>query len=212
VSPVDLHELVRPEHTALVFMECQVGVVGERSMLPPLAEAARATGMLANAGALAAAARGAGVRVVHCTAENRADGLGANRNARLLVAMRKGGSSGFTAGSLLVEVVPEIGVAESDLHMPRIHGVSPMTGTQVDPVLRNLGVRTIVAAGVSVNVGVMGLAFEAVNLGYQLVIARDAVAGVGADYVDAVFEHTFSLIATLTTTAALVEAWGRQTT
>ena len=52
-----------------------------------------------------------------------------------------------------------------------------MTSTSLDPVLRNLGVTTIVAAGVSVNVAIMGFMFEAVNLGYQFVLPRDAVAG-----------------------------------
>jgi nicotinamidase-related amidase len=107
----------------------------------------------------------------------------------------------------LFEVPAAIGVDDRDLVLPRLHGLSPMTGTSVDPVLRNLGRTTIVATGVSVNVAIMGLAFEAVNLGYQLVLPRDAVAGVDDRYVDAVFEHTFSLVATVTTTAALLDAW-----
>ena len=36
---------------------------------------------------------------------------------------------------------------------------------------------TVVATGVSVNLGVLGLAIEACNLGYQVVVPRDAVAG-----------------------------------
>jgi biuret amidohydrolase len=82
-----------------------------------------------------------------------------------------------------------------------------MTGTSVDPVLRNLGVTTIVGTGVSVNIAIMGLAFEAVNLGYQLVLPRDATAGVGEEYVDAVYEHTLSLVATVTATRAVLEVW-----
>ena len=57
-----------------------------------------------------------------------------------------------------------------------------MTGTQLDPILRNLGVTTIVGVGVSLNVGMTNLAFDAVNRGYQIVIPRDAVAGVPAEY------------------------------
>jgi nicotinamidase-related amidase len=82
-----------------------------------------------------------------------------------------------------------------------------MTGTQLDPILRNLGVTTIVGVGVSVNVGMMNFAFDAVNLGYQFVMPRDAVAGVPAEYADAVIENTLSLVATLTTTAEVVGAW-----
>ncbi|EFC79848.1 hypothetical protein FrEUN1fDRAFT_7019, partial [Parafrankia sp. EUN1f] len=55
--PVNLAELLRPAHTVLLTQECQNGVVGAESSLPALAAAARDSGMLANAGRLAAAAR-----------------------------------------------------------------------------------------------------------------------------------------------------------
>ncbi|CAO5177345.1 hypothetical protein FAIPA1_30286 [Frankia sp. AiPs1] len=52
-------------------------------------------------------------------------------------------------------------------------------------VLRNLGVTTIVATGVSVNIAIPNLVMDAVNRGYQVVVPRDAVAGIPADYADA---------------------------
>ena len=110
-------------------------------------------------------------------------------------------------GSVPAEIVPEIAVAESDIVLPRMHGVSPMAGTELDPVLRNLGIRTIVAAGVSVNVAITNLVFDAVNAGYQVVVPRDAVAGLPPAYVDAVFEHSLSVLATVTTTAQLIAVW-----
>ena len=64
------------------------------------------------------------------------------------------------------------------------------------------------ATGVSVNLGVLGLAIEACNLGYQVVVPRDAVAGLPAAYAEAVLDNTFPLIATLTTTDELLAAWG----
>ena len=69
--PLDLVTLLRPRHTALVTQECQRGVIGDRSVLPELARAAAP--MIANVACLAAAARQAGVTVVHCTAVRRAD-------------------------------------------------------------------------------------------------------------------------------------------
>jgi nicotinamidase-related amidase len=82
-----------------------------------------------------------------------------------------------------------------------------MAGTELDPVLRNMGVSTVVIVGVSVNIAVQNLAFDAVNNGYQVVIPRDAVAGVPAEYADAVLDNTLSLVATLTTAADLVRIW-----
>ena len=104
-------------------------------------------------------------------------------------------------------MLPELGPEDSDVVLTRYHGLSPMGNTDLDAVLRNLGVTTIVATGVSVNIAITNLAFDAVNAGYQVVIPRDAVAGLPADYVDAVFANTLSLVATLTTTADVLKAW-----
>ena len=40
----------------------------------------------------------------------------------------------------------------------------------------------LAVTGVSVNLGVLGLCVEAVNLGYQVVVATDTVVGVPIDY------------------------------
>ncbi len=204
--PVDLTELVAPAHTALVLQEVQNGVVGTPSCLPALAEAASVVGLIEHCAQLARAARGVGVPVIHCTAETRADGRGANRNARLFAGVKKSPVQ-LEPGSVAVQVPDEIGVDERDLVLPRYHGLGPMTGTQLDSILRNLGVTTIVGVGVSVNVGMTNLALDAVNRGYQIVLPRDAMAGVPPEYADAVIENTLSLLATVTMTDDVVAAW-----
>jgi nicotinamidase-related amidase len=203
--PLDLRALAAPSHTALVTQEIQRGVVGDLSQLPELAAAARPA--LPRIARLVEAARAARVPVIHCTAERRADGLGANRNARLFQYMAKAPVK-LVPGSEAAQLVPEVKPAESDLVLPRLHGLSPFSGTELDAILRNLGVTTIVGVGVSVNVAIQNLAFDAVNASYQMVIPRDAVAGFPADYVEAVFAHTLGAIATLCTTEDLLSAWG----
>lgn len=204
--PVDLAALVAPAHTALVLQEVQNGVAGTPSVLPALSEAAAAVDLIGNCARLARAARAAGIAVVHCTAETRDDQKGANHNARLFLAVQKSPVQ-LSPGSNAVEVPAEIGVDPGDIVLARYHGLGPMTGTQLDPILRNLGVTTIVGVGVSLNVGVTNLVFDAVNRGYQIVVPRDAVAGVPPEYAEAVLAHTLSVVATLTTTADIVRAW-----
>jgi nicotinamidase-related amidase len=204
--PLDLVSLVAPDHTALVLQEVQNGVVGEPSALPQLAESAAAVDLIGHCAQLAAAARAAGVPVIHCTAETRDDGLGANRNARLFAGVKKVAVR-QSPGSAAVQPPAAIGVEPSDLLLPRYQGLGPMTGTQLDSVLRNLSVTTIVGVGVSVNIGMTNFAFDAVNRGYQFVMPRDAVAGVPAEYADAVIANTLSLVATVTTTADILTAW-----
>ncbi len=200
----NLAELVDPAHTAVITSEVQNGVVGARSALPELAEAARP--MVERVAVLCAAARTAGARVVHATAARRADGAGSNTNARLFLAVRRSPVL-LLPGSFEAEVVPELGPDPTDLVLTRLHGLNPMAGTDLDPVLRNLGVTTLVVTGVSVNVAVTNLVMDAVNLGYQVVLPRDGVCGIPADYAAAVVDHTLALLATLTTVDDVVAAW-----
>jgi nicotinamidase-related amidase len=202
---ISLEDLVDPAHTVLVTQECQNGVIGEPAALPQLAEIARRS-MIPNAARLAAAARTAGVPVVHCVAARRADGRGSNGNARLFRGMLKTPVA-LLPGSSAVEVIPEIGVDERDVVLTRLHGLGPMGGTDLDPVLRNLGATTIVGIGVSVNVGMLDFAFDAVNAGYQFVLPRDAVAGIPEDYAESVLDNTLSLVTTLCTTDDVLRAW-----
>jgi nicotinamidase-related amidase len=64
-----------------------------------------------------------------------------------------------------------------------------------------------VAAGVSINIGIFGLALEAVNHGYRVLIPTDAVVGVPPEYGDTVLTTSISLLATLTSVDALAAAW-----
>jgi len=204
---MNLVQLVAPGHTALVTQECQNGVIGEQAIFPELASIAR-NGMIPAAARLAKAARAAGVPVVHCLAIRREDGKGASNNARVFGAARKAPVK-LLAGSEAAQVVPEIGVEDSDIVLTRLHGLGPMGGTDLDAVLRALNVKTVVGIGVSVNIGMTNFAMDAVNAGYQFVLPRDAVAGVPADYAEAVIENTLSFLATVTTTDEVVAAWER---
>jgi nicotinamidase-related amidase len=98
-------------------------------------------------------------------------------------------------------------VIVTDLVMPRLQGLSPLYDSGVDAALRHMGITTIVATGVSVNVALLATVIEGVNRAYQVVVPRDAVAGVGAEYVEAVLDNTIALLATLTTTKELVDIW-----
>jgi nicotinamidase-related amidase len=191
---------------ALVTSECQNGVIGEMSVLPELAALARAS-VVPHGARLCAAARAAGAPVIHCVAGRRPDDRGSNRNARLFGAMLKSPVR-LDLGTPAADVVPEFDVQPSDLVLSRIHGLSPMSGTELDAVLRNLGVSTLVVVGVSVNIAVTNLVMDAVNRGYQVVLPRDAVCGVPADYADAVIDNTLSLLATVTTTDEVARAFG----
>ncbi|WP_432014733.1 cysteine hydrolase [Streptomyces cucumeris] len=197
---------LRPAHCALLTVECQRGVVGPDSALPELAAAARESGALGRVARLVSAAHDTGVPVLHAVAERRADGRGASRNARLFRAAERLPVQQL-AGSEAVRVAEPIPVADQDFVVRRLHGLSPIAGTEVDALLRNLGCRTLVICGVSANVAIPNAVFDAVNLGYTAVVPEDAIAGVPASYTPAMVRNTLSLVAAVTTTDEVISGW-----
>ncbi|KPC62571.1 cysteine hydrolase [Streptomyces chattanoogensis] len=207
-SDVRLAGQLDPAGTVLLTVECQRGVVGTDSALPELADAARTSGALANIARLVAAAHGAGVQVLHAIAERRPDGRGASRNARLFAAAERLPVQQIT-GSTAVRVADPIPVSDEDLVVRRLHGLSPIAGTETDALLRNVGCRTLVVTGVSANVAIPNAVFDAVNLGYTAVVPADAIAGVPVEYTPAMVRNTLALVATIATTDDVLACWKR---
>jgi nicotinamidase-related amidase len=203
--PRDVAPLVAPPTTALLTNEVQPGTVRGSEGL-----AAAGARVLPNIIRLAQAARGAGVQVVHGVKVFRHDALGRNRNVMLyrlrgqVPEMRPAPDSRPLPGSHVVE---ELGPDERDLVMTRLHGMGAASDTGLGPVLRNLGVGTVVVVGVSLNIGVPNTVMELVNQGFEVVVPRDAVAGIPEDYAAMVIDHTLRHLATITSTDELVAAW-----
>ncbi len=191
-------------------MELQNGIVGEGAMLPALVEELARSGTLETVRRVCDAARAAGARVVHCTKLSRADGAGETTNCKIFaLAARQKRELGYGAtdiGTPGAELIPGL-EDPRDIVVSRLHGMTPFTSTSLDQILRNVGIRTVVATGVSVNLGIYGMAMSALDLGYQVVIPRDAVTGVPRDFADAVLDNSLSLIATLVTADELLETW-----
>ena len=199
-------ELTAPERCAVLVMELQRGVVGDLASMPVLAKAVEGAGLIRATARLLDAARGAAVRVIHCHAAFRRDRAGTPRNVPLVNALLRNPDH-LLVGEPSTESVPELGPDPRDLVSRRFHGMSPFTGTELDAFLRAERVTTVIATGVSLNVGIIGLTIEAVNLGYHVVIPRDCVAGYPAEYGEAVLANTLSRLAHFTTSEELIAHW-----
>jgi nicotinamidase-related amidase len=202
--PRELRDVVHPASTVLLLQECQKGVIGDASSLPELAASARAT-IIPNLVRLTAAARAAGVKVIHATAAHQPDYWGANTNARLFKGARRSPVQ-LVLGAEAAEPLDEL-VGPGDLVFARQHGLSPLQGTELDAMLRNERIRTIVLVGVSLNVAIPNVTFDAVNCSYDVVIPRDAVASTPPEYGEQILANTLAYIADLVTTDDLVAAW-----
>jgi nicotinamidase-related amidase len=197
---------VDPKSSAILIMEMQRGVVGDLSQIDTLVGVVRDGNVIGNIAALVASARKVRVPVLHCQALFRGDRKGSAANSPMLHNAMKNPEQ-ILKGSPQAEIVLELAPQPSDFVVARYHGVSPFSGTSLDITLRNLGVKTVVATGVSVNLGVFGLCLEAVNLGYSVILPRDCVAGYPNEYADMMIGNSLAQLCTVTSSRFVVAAW-----
>ena len=107
-------------------------------------------------------------------------------------------------GSDDVQPALELDPQPTDVEVVHTNGYTPFTGTTMDVVLRSLGIRTVVATGVTLNAGIIGMCLEAVALGYRVVVLADAVVGMPVDYGDAVLEHSIPWLGVVSTTTEII--------
>ena len=93
---------------------------------------------------------------------------------------------------------PEFSELVPDLRQPGDiivlkHHWGAFTGTDLDLQLRRRGVRTVVIAGISTNMGVESTARSAWELSYDVVIAEDACSSRSAEMHTFAVEHIFPL-------------------
>lgn len=210
--PVDLAALAAPRHTAVVVSEMKRITVGDlvATNTPsapgaPLAAAGAELGLVDNVAHLLAAARAAGIKVVHATSAFREDGVGSPPNAPLLASALRHRHH-LLEGSEAAEPAHEV-YEPGDVWLVRHHGLGPFLATGLDSLLRSLDVTTVVLVGGSVNVGIPAAAIEAVDLGYRVAIPRDAVVGVPVEFVEQAFEHQLRYVAWITAVDDLVAVW-----
>jgi nicotinamidase-related amidase len=203
---LDFTELVAPAHTAVVTCEMQRGVIGDLTTGPELAAEAAELGIIERSAALCQAARSHGVRVVHALVALRGDRAGLSINNPMMAYVVKNPDQ-VREGTPAADLVPELGPEPEDIECRRIHGLTPFTGTELDAILRNLGVRTIVPVGVSVNEALLGLCLSAADLGYRIALPTDAIAGVPRSYAEDVVRNTLAFLSNLTTTEKVIAAW-----
>lgn len=196
---VDLAPLLRPDLTSVIVFECQEGIVGESAYLPTLAAAVRDRGVLGNIDRLLTAARSADVTVHYCTANKREDGIGNAFNTPMERRIKESAGEDVVGPPSMGDIVAEIAPQPGDVVIAREQGLTGFHATGLDDYLRNSGVRTVVLCGVSVNVGIIGTAIEAVNRGYTVVVASDAVVGDPPEYGDDALRYTVRNLAYLAT-------------
>jgi nicotinamidase-related amidase len=184
-------------------MECQENLLGDASVLPGLARAAREVGLLENCASLFASARRVGTCVYYCTDERRSDGFGFARNTMVALRMAGGGDGSGGHGPVMAPIAPQ----NADVVFRREQGLTGFYATGLDSYLRNTGVQTLIITGVSLNIAVLGTAIEAMNRGYTVVVPQDCVASDPPDYAETAMKYTMRNIAFVVPSDTISDYW-----
>jgi nicotinamidase-related amidase len=91
------------------------------------------------------------------------------------------GAAVLQAGSWSAEVVEELAPAPTDIRVDK-HRMSGMWDTPLDSILRNLGVTTLIFAGVNLDQCVLHSMADANFAGYDTLLAEDCAATTNPDF------------------------------
>jgi nicotinamidase-related amidase len=174
-----------------------------------LAQHAVERGMIDHTARLAVAFRNRQLPVVHCMFLPRRDLAGTSMNSPLFAGRRWKSRSLDPDGTHEPNPVhPRLGPEQNDFVLTRAHGLEAFHDTELDALLRNQKVETIVLCGVSTNIGIPGTALGGLNRGYTMVVPEDCTAGAWAEAHEFNVRHTLPLLATVTTSQDVLEALG----
>lgn len=91
------------------------------------------------------------------------------------------GVSQLFKGSKAAQITPELRAEEGDVHIDK-HRISGFQDTELDSILRNLDVNTLLFAGVNMDQCVMCTLQDASFLGYDCIMLEDCVATSSPDF------------------------------
>jgi nicotinamidase-related amidase len=196
--------LARGERAVLLISECQNRHTDPSFGRGAIAEAAAARGIVERQSRLAAACRRFGVPVFIAMHTPAPGYVGMKANCVLLHNLKKDGT--LYEGSPAAELNPNLKVEASDWVFKRRQGISDFSGSEMDQLLRNMDVETVILTGVSTNIGVLGNVFDVVNRGLNAVLAEDCTAGTPQEHHEYMMRTTYPLIATVTNSDAIIAA------
>ncbi|MES2898987.1 MAG: isochorismatase family cysteine hydrolase [Pseudomonadota bacterium] len=189
----------------MLISECQRGVIEDGlSPFPTLVQQAAERGTVEKINALADAFRAAGLPVFHLHVVHRADYADVPVTNVILARSVKQGRMAF--GTPDVDSVAGLPIAADDILHARPFSLVAFHGTDLDQQLRNRGVGTLVLCGVSTNVAVSGSALCGSDLGYQVVVPEDCIAGASAESHAFIVQQLLPLYATMSTGADVARA------
>ena len=184
---------LNPATTAVVLIEYQNEFTSDGGALHgAVAEVMDKTGMLANTKAVVAAARAAGVTIMHAPITFAA---GYNELSKHPYGILKGvvDGSAFVKGSWGAAIVDELAPQPGDIVIEGKRGLDTFASTNLDFILRSKGITTIVLGGFLTNCCVESTMRTAYEKGYEVVTLKDCTATLSEEEQRAAIEKNYPM-------------------
>jgi biuret amidohydrolase len=211
VLPAGFEEFAEKEKTAIVSIDMHQGHLADTPDCP--CPAPRARDIVEPINAFHDEARRLGVPIVHVRTVLRKGGVddvqGLKAAWRLVFPLYVGDIANADAhalqGSRWIEFVTR--VDPRDLIVETKKRLSVFYPTDLDFLLRNMGVRTVVLNGGFTDCCVLNAAFDASNHNYRVVVLRDLVRGTNDEMEDAALKMVSLHLGLVMDAADLLNAW-----
>lgn len=201
-----IEKLLTETKPALIINEMQVGNI---KMFPALGNEVERRETVKHIATLAGKFREKGLPVFHTPAMHRPDFADVKNNTMISSILLK--TQAMIAGTDEAAYLPGLEPEPSDLVSARSSGLFALQGTDLNVRLRRMGVDTVVATGVSTNLGIPALACAAVDLGYHVIVPEDCIAGSDAEVHEILVREQLRIIANITNSEELMSILDKQT-
>lgn len=185
---------INPSTSALLILDLQNDVIGEKGKFADSGAPAhaRSQNVVANVKALAAAARRAGMPVIHVWHTVEKGGRASKGNAPLFQSVAD--ADALVRGTWGAEPVPGLEAKPGDLVIEK-QRMSAYYNTVLDSKLRGLGVEKIVVTGAWTNFSVEHTSRDAADMGYEIVVVTDGTSTVNDEWQNAALNYALTNIA-----------------
>jgi gluconolactonase len=198
---------IDPRTTALIIQDLQNDVIADGGAFAESGspQHAKDQNVVENVKNLAAAARAAGIPVlhVHYIVEPGAPGL--KLNAPLFQGVKD--SNALVRDSWGAAPVEGLEPQEGDFIVQKMR-MSAWQGTRLENLLRGFGIETIVITGAWTNMSIEHTARTGADMGYTIFVPEDGCSTMNADWHNASINYALQNVCTVTTCAEVADAIG----
>jgi nicotinamidase-related amidase len=187
---------INRQHTALLVMDFENDIVHPEGAFKDFgfAQMVADNSVLDNTSQLLAASRGAGVLVIYVSVKFRQGYPERAANAGLWQGLH--GANALVEGTWGAQIHDKLTPEEGEPVVTK-RGVSAFTASDLEQILHNNRIGTLILAGVATNFVVEGTARQACDLGYNIIVVGDCCTSMSQEAHDASLSTALPFLCTV---------------